>query len=179
MSFEDDVKDFLQKDQPKPEDIFSMVTIMPKRKMKVTVHLEDKDGDHVLIADLAENLTKFITDQIRLQESTAVNSPMFPMAGQLMTSIVPRFVGLNFAGLMFEASGFRHALLTFGLASMLFMQYIQQHELKIVTTSTELSDEEVQSYLNRSAEAEQRLKSALEEALGMELGNDEDPEDIL
>lgn len=175
--FEDEVKDFLKQDGDlKPEDVFSMVTIMPKRKIKVIAHLEDTEGEQILVADLAENLTKYINEQMQLQESTPVNSQLFPMAGQFMTSIVPRFVGLQVGSIMFEASGFRHALLTFGLASMLFMQYVQQHGLKIVTTTIDLSDEEVEAYLDRSREANRRLKEALEHAFGVE-GNEEDPED--
>ena len=176
MSLNDDYDDFMRKNEPKPEDCFSMQTYMPKRKIKIVAHLEDKEGQVVDVADLAEDLVKFIQEQMKTQESTPVNSQMFPMVGQFMTSIVPRFMGLNFAALMFEASSTRQTLLTFGLASMLFMQYVQQHELKIVTTTSDLSDQELEEYYQRSEAAEKRIQSAFRNALGVE--DNEDPEDI-
>lgn len=174
MSYEDEVQDFLKSQERKPEDIFSMVTIMPKRKIKVVAHLEDKDGEAVLVSDIAENLVEFINSEMKTIESTPVNSQMFPMAASFMVSIVPRFIGIPVAGLMFEANAFRHGVLTFGLASMLLMQYIQQHELKIVTTTTELSDEEVDAYVERGREADRKLKEAFENAMGID---NEEPED--
>lgn len=163
MSLEDDYKDFMEREEKlTPEDVFSMVTIMPKRKIKVTAHLEDKDGEIILVKDIADDLVKFINGEMQQTDSTAVNSQLFPMAGQFMTSIVPRFIGIPVAGVMFESGTMRHGILTFGLASMLLMQYIQQHELKIVTTVTDLSDDEIEDYIRRSRESEERLKRAIE-----------------
>lgn len=173
MSYKDELQDFLTKEEPKPEDIFSMVTIMPKKKIKVTAYLEDAEGDRILVSEIAESLVTFVNEQLKEQESTPVNSQLFPLCGQFMTSIVPRFVGLQIAGLMFEATAFRNALLTLSLSSTLFMQYIEQHKLKIVTEVTQLSDDEVNAYIARSEEFDRRLRSALEAAFG----DDDDSEE--
>jgi hypothetical protein len=173
MSYEDELQDFLTKEEPKPEDIFSMVTIMPKKKIKVTAYLEDEEGDRILVSDIAESLVNYVNDQLREQESTPVNSQLFPLCGQFMTSIVPRFVGLQISSLMFEATAFRQALLTLSLSSTLFMQYIEQHKLKIVTEVTQLSDDEVNAYIERSEEFDRRLRDALAAAFG----DDDDSEE--
>lgn len=166
MSFEDEFENFMQSDEPKPEDVFSMVTIMPKKKIKVTAYLEDKEGDRVLVSEIAESLTSFVNEQMRLDEATPINSQMFPLCGQFMMSIVPRFVGMHLAHLMFQAGGFRQALLTLSLSSTLFMQYIQQHELKVITETTELSDYEVENYLSKSREFDEKIHRALTDAFG-------------
>ena len=164
MSFEDEFQEFMKREDLKPEDIFSMVTIMPKKKIKVTAYLEDKDGERILISEIAEQLVKYLQDQMTTEEPTAINSQMFPLCGQFMMSIVPRFVGMDLAHLMFQAGGFRQALLTLSLSSTLFMQYIQQHELKVVTETTALSDDEVENYLSKSREFDERIKQALHQA---------------
>lgn len=156
----------------KPEEIFSMVTIMPKKKIKVTAYLEDEEGDKILISEIAENLVNFVNEQLGDEENTAVNSQLFPLCGQFMTSIVPRFMGFQLSSLMFEASGFRQALLTLTLSSTLFMQYIEQHKLKIVTEVTQLSDQEVEAYLSRSEEFDRRLRNAIETAFNGDSQND-------
>jgi hypothetical protein len=162
MSFEDELQDFLTSQDLKPEDVFSMVTIMPKKKIKVTAYLEDKDGDRILVSEIAENLVNFVNEQLRVEETTPVNYQLFPLCGQFMTSIVPRFIGLELANVMFEANTFRQALLTLSLSSVLFMQYIEQHELKIITEVVQLSDEEVTNYFERSQESDRRLRNLLQ-----------------
>lgn len=174
MSFEKEFQDFLSKDEPKPEDIFSMVTIMPKKKIKVTAYLEDKDGEKLLTSEVAENLVEYVVDQMHNDSNTPVNSQLFPLCGQFMTSIVPRFVGLDTASILFQASGFRDALLYLSLSSVLFMQYIEQHGLKIVTEVTTLSDEEVTAYVNRSQEADERMRRAFEYAFHDEENEDDE-----
>lgn len=166
MSLDDEFQDFLTKEEPKPEDVFSMVTILPKKKIKVVAYLEDTDGDRILLSEIAESLVDYVNEQFKAEENTPVNSQLFPLCGQFMTSIVPRFVGFRLAGLMFEAGGFRDALLTLSLSSTLLMQYIEQHNLKIVTEIVQLTDDEVQSYVQRSREFDDRLRQALNSAFG-------------
>lgn len=166
MSSENEFQDFMTKDEPKPEDIFSMVTILPKKKIKVTAYLEDKDGDRILIADIAENLVKYVNDQLTETETTPVNSQLFPLCGQFMTSLVPRFMGLRSASVLLQAQTFRHALLTLSLSSALFIQYIEQHELKIITEVAPISDDEIEHYLRISSEMDDRLQEALAAAFG-------------
>lgn len=173
MSFEDEFQDFLTKEEPKPEDVFSMVTIMPKKKIRVTAYLEDEEGDRILVSDIAESLVSFVNEQLMSEDSTPVNSQLFPLCAQFMTSLVPRFIGMQIAGLMFEATAFRQALLTLSLSSTLFMQYIEQHKLKIVTEVTELSDEEIAACISRSEEYDRRLREAFAIAFGDEDGTED------
>ncbi len=176
MSLEDDYADFLSKDEPAPEQVFNMTTIVPKRRIRVTAHLEDKDGEKVLISEIAENLVKYVNDNMKELDNNPVNAQMFPLCASFMTSIVPRFVGLKQAYILFEARSFREALLSLSLSSVLFMQYIEQHGLKIVTETTEISQEEVEEYLRRSDEADQRLQDTFKELID-KLGSSDEPED--
>jgi hypothetical protein len=150
--------DKLIKGDLKPEDVFSLVTVMPKKKIKVTAYLEDSDGDRILVADIAENLVKYITEQMQLQESTPVNSQMFPLCASFMLSIVPRFVGIEASMFLFGGAMFREAMLHLTLASTLFMQYIEQHGLKVVTETTNLTDAEVEKYHTNASDMDERFR---------------------
>jgi hypothetical protein len=151
----------LFQDEMKPEDVFSMVTILPKKKIKVTAYLEDQDGDRVLVSEVAENLVKYIDEHMEADAAMSpVNSQLFPLCGSFMTSLVPRFVGMQAAYVLFQASIFRRALLMLSLGSTLFMQFIDQHKLKIVTETTELSDYEIESYLSRSKDFDEKINDA-------------------
>lgn len=143
---------------PKPEDYFSMVTVMPKKKIKVVAYLEDEDGDRVTIADIAENLVEFITSHMTNEESTDINSQIMPLCGSFITSIIPRFVGFRPASFMFSASIFKDALLYLSMSSVLFIQYIEQNKLKIVTETFALSQEEIDIFLKKGAESEAKLQ---------------------
>jgi hypothetical protein len=161
MSYEDELKEFMEQEGLTPETAFSMVTLMPKRKLKITAYLEDEEGEKVSLADLAQDVVRYIEEHMTDSESTAINSQFFPLINQFMTSVVPRATDLRVAEFMFTAGAIRHALSYFGLAVALLMQYISQHNLKIVTEEEAVTDEEMEDYLERSRNAERALARAL------------------
>ena len=152
-------------EEVEPEEIFQMCTIMPRLKMKVTAHLEDPEGNVTTIKEVAKGLVEFIDNQMTTQEANPINSQLFPACGQFMTSLVPRFVGMNVAALLFQAPSFRDGMLFLSLGSVLLTQYIDQHKLKIVTSQEELTEEQVEEYLSRSVQAEQSIRNALSDLL--------------
>jgi hypothetical protein len=170
MSYEDELKDFMMEEGFKPEEAFSMVTLMPKRKIKVSAYLEDQEGERVLLGDIAEDLVRYIKEHMTADESSPINSQFFPLINQFMISIVPRVVGLQVTEFMFTASALRSAMSMFGLSVALLMQYIQQHNLKIVTEEEAITEEELEDFMERGQKAE----SALAKALGVNF----DEEDI-
>lgn len=169
MSFEKDFENYItEEDELAPEDVFQMVTIMPKRKIKMTAHLEDKDGQKITLATIATNLKNYIDGHMENVEDTPVNTQLFPLINQMMVSAIPRHVGLQLSSFLFAARGSRQAISVFGLQIALLMRYIQQHELKIVTEQVKISDKELEDYLSKEAEANSRLRNAI-------MGEDDDP----
>jgi hypothetical protein len=157
----------------KPEDVFQMITCMPNRGIKVTAHLEDESGDKVTIAEISESLVAYIGDQLNLDEHTAVNSEIFPLAATLATSVVPRFTGIPLAAIFFKYPAFRNALVTLSLSSILFWQYVQEHKLKIVTETLPLSPEDIERFQISTAQGEEEFKDRFEEFF-----DDDDAEEV-
>jgi len=157
----EELKDFLDGEELEPEDFFEMVTIMPKRKIKISAYLEDKDGERISLTTVSKNLNKYINKHMTNGENTPVNSQLFPLINQMMISSVPRSVGVAVSGFLFTAQSSRYALSMFGLNIALLMQYIHKHELKIVTEETPISEKQLEEYLAREEEAGIRLADAI------------------
>jgi len=155
-------EDYVNSDgELQPEDVFEMVTIIPKRKIKLSAYLEDKDGERIPVSRVAENLTKYVEKHMKDEENTPVNSQLFPMINSMMTSAVPRLMGMGPSMFLLMASTSRIALSYFGLTVALFMRYIQQHDLKIVTEETKISDKQIEKYYEQEAEADRRFREAM------------------
>ena len=144
-----------------PEEVFSMVTIFPKRGIKVVAHLEDKEGNKIYLKDIAQKLTTYINTQLESNENNPVNTQLFPLINQMMIQTVPRFIGLNASAMLFTSRSPRYALSTFGLQIALLIRYISQHELKIVTEEVSISKYEVEEYFRKEKEAEDKFLQAM------------------
>lgn len=160
----DELKAFMKNEGQgtSPEDIFKVVTVMPERKLKITCYLVDKDGDRVEIADIADDLVKYIHEKMSVQENNDVNTQVFPLIGQLMASYTPRAVGMKPAAFLLAAPSIRNALIDLGMASFLMLQYIKQMGLKIVTNEEEISDQEMALYFKNGEKAEDFLKKSFD-----------------
>lgn len=148
-----------------PEEIFEMATVLPSKGIKVVAHLEDEEGEIITIKEISKELASFINDQMTTEEMTPINSQLFPVCGQFMTSLVPRLVGIQTSMVLFAAGSFRQALLDLSLGSLLLMQYIEQHKLKIVTETIPLSQYEMDEYFRRSEEADEMIKKVFQNIL--------------
>lgn len=171
MSLEDDFQDFLAREEPRPEDVFTMVTFLPHMKKRITCHLEDESGEKILTSEVAESLVQYVDAQLKMKdEPNDINSKIFPLAAQFIVSIVPRFIGIQNASILITSSVFRDALTTLSVSSMLLMQYINQHNLKIITETTDVSEEEIAIWRERSADYDDRIERALYSAFHEEDG---------
>lgn len=173
MSMDDDLKEFLeeQNKQLKPEEYLKMVTIMKERKVKMIAYLEDPDGDRIELATVAEQLTTYINKHMEDKENNAINTQLYPLVNQMMASSVPRALGMEISVFLLTAETTRTGMSYFGLYIALLMRYITQHNLKIVTEETPLSDFEYHEYMNKQQENE---KLFMKNFMGVE-DDDDDP----
>jgi hypothetical protein len=161
MSYEDELREFMEQEGIS-NNPFKMVTFMPKRKVKITTYLEDSDGDRVELGDLAEDVLRFIEEQMLDEDGhNMVGNQLFPIINDFMSWVIPRTTNIVAAEFMMTAGAIRAAMSTYGMAVALLMQYVAQHNLKMVTEEEPLTQEEIDSYYERSEKAEQALYKAL------------------
>lgn len=160
MSYEDELREFMEQEGI-ANNPFKMVTFLPKRKVKITTYLEDEDGDRVELGDLAEDVLRFISEQMEDEDGNMVGNQLFPIINDFMSWVIPRTTNIVAAEFMMTAGAIRASLSTYGMAVALLMQYIAQHQLKMVTEEESLTQEEIDSYYERSTKAEKALYKAL------------------
>ena len=144
-----------------PEDIFKMVAVLPKKGVKVIAHLEDEEGEKITVNQICKALTEYVTTNLKDDEDNIINTQLFPLSSDLICNIVPRFAGVEVAAFLMSTTMFRQALITLCLSSILFNQYITQNKLKIVSTSIDISAEEIESFKQHSFEADRKIAEFL------------------
>ncbi len=165
-------EDMADMDNISPEDVFSLVTIIPGRKMRVKAHLIDKDGEKIELSEIAQDLVKYTAEKMKDEENNQVNTQVFPLMAQLMVSYIPRVVGLGGADLLFGAPIMRGSLINMAMAAFLMLQYIRQHNLKIVTEEEEITDLELEALRQRDQDGAAALDNALRQMIKGGQGGD-------
>ncbi len=168
---DDDLKDFLDQDfvdnrELSPEEIFKLVTVLPERLMRVKAHLVDKDRQRIETAEIAQDLVNYIHEQMKKPENNAVNTQIFPLMAQLMVSFVSRSVGIDVAAVFFMAPAMKIALIEMAMAAFLFMQYVRQHQLKIVTEEEEITSQDLSLIRSREVEGQRKLDEIFRQLIG-------------
>lgn len=163
-------EDQVDPDDLSPEDVFSMVMINRVKKTKITVQLEDKDGDTVALADIVEGLIGYVKDKIKDTDGNDFTEQIMPLMAQSVVSGLGRMLGIRATGFYLANEGTRHAIIYMMAVGFLLLKYVQQHELLIHTFEEEVSEEEIE-------ELDRRSKASSIVTMGSAMGMD--PKEIL
>jgi hypothetical protein len=142
-----------------PEDIFSMVLLNQKRKIKVTAELRDKDGNSVPLAEVITDLIQYINDKVGQDEDNNFNSQIYPLMAQAMASTLSRIVGIGPTGFYIAQNQTRTAFIYSMCVAFMLLKYVQQHGLTIHTTEEQVDEEEIES-INRKSRANEIITMA-------------------
>jgi len=152
IELDDDELAELYEDDPNrltPEDIFSMVLLNKKTKKKVSVQLEDKDGDEVELADMLEQLVGYIKDKLN-QDSNQLLDEIMPLMSQTLVSGMGRMMGMNATAFFIANPDTRMALIYMMMISFTMYKLVQVKGLKINTIEEEVTDEEIDEIERKS-----------------------------
>lgn len=149
MYDEDD--DSLFDDEPKEsikvEDFFNIVTIDKKRKKRITIRLEDVDGDEVPIKEAVENLTEYVIDKASNKdddENNHVINKLAPLVGHALVCGLPKVIGDRLTIMMLSMEHYRHSMSMMMLLSFVLIKWVQDKKLKIITMEEDISDEDLE-----------------------------------
>lgn len=133
-----------------PEDVFSMVMINKNRKVKVTVGLEDDDGDDIPLKDVITELLAYIKDQLNDKEKNQFAEQIMPLMSQAVVSGLGRMIGLRATAFHLSNEMTRAAFIQMMCVGLLLLKFVQQKELKICTFEEDVTDEEIEEIERRS-----------------------------
>ena len=138
------------------DDLFALIMIDKRRKIKVIVELQDSEGDVVSIPETLEQLTDYMKDQMEYDADAsaddigAIPKQILPLMGQSVGHILPALIGEAQALILLSSEVSRHALTSSMTLAFLMLKFIQQHDLKIFTTEESISDEEIEELIEAS-----------------------------
>lgn len=132
-----------------PEDIFKMVLLNKRTNMKVSVQLQDKDGEEVELADLLEQLVKYVKDKLDEDNNQLVDEIM-PLMSQMLVSGMGRLLGLNTTAFYVSNPNTRMALIYMMMIAFTMYKLVQVKGLKINTVEEEVSEEEIEEIERKS-----------------------------
>lgn len=137
-------------DHVEPEDLFSMVMINKKRKVKTTVELRDADGDTIELKDVIQQLLQYSRDKMEDKSGNQFNEQIMPLMAQSVVSGLGRMIGIRATAFHLSNELTRAAFVQMMAIGLLILKFIQKEELKIYTYEEPVTDEEIEDIHRKS-----------------------------
>jgi hypothetical protein len=137
-------------DDLSPEDVFRMVTVNRNKMAKVSVKLEDEDGDEVDLADTIADLIVFMEDKMKEKEGNQITDQIFPLISQSVASALGRMIGINTTAFYLSIETTKQALMGSMCIAFLLLKYVQKHNLKIFTVEEPIEQWEIDEMERKS-----------------------------
>lgn len=169
---EDDIQTMMEDnpDSLTPEDVFKMVLLNKRDCTRVSVELEDEDGDTIELADMMEELVSYIKDKLGDEEGNQIVDQVMPLMSQALVSGLGRLVGLQGTAFLIANPDTRMALIYMMMVSFVLYKTVQVKGLKVITQIEDVTQEEIDEIERKSRASSVASMSAM---AGM------DPKEIL
>jgi len=131
---------------PSVDELFRVVAMDRKRKVKFEVDLRDEDGEQLNINELVESLTEYVTDQMKSDKENVTQQQIFPLMAQAVVAGMTKLMGPYLSTLMLSQEGSRYGLVYMTIMGFYLLKFIQKHDIKIFSTESAVSDEELAMY---------------------------------
>jgi hypothetical protein len=128
------------------DELFQITMIDRVRKCKVEICLKDKDGDEVPVRETIEKLTEYVLDKVKDTEGNQCKQQIMPLMGQAMVGGLSKILGLQMTALMLSQDHTRYSLMHMMTVGFYLLQWLKKKEIKIHTTETPLSDDDLAMY---------------------------------
>ncbi len=133
-----------------PEDVFSLVMINKKRKVKTKIELRDEQGEIILLHEVVKDLLEYMRGKLESEEESQIADQIFPMMGQVLVSGLGRLIGIETTGFFLASDLARTSFMHMMCVSFLILKYVQEKKLTIYAVETPVSDDEVESVTRRN-----------------------------
>lgn len=150
---EDDIQSLMEEQDPDmmtPEDVFKMVLLNKRNKTRVSVSLEDKDGDPIELSDMMEELVNFLKDKMDDEEGNQVVEQIMPLMSQALVSGLGRLVGNQATAFLIANPDVRMALIYMMMISFILYKTVQVKGLKVITQIEPVTGEEIEEIERKS-----------------------------
>jgi hypothetical protein len=150
---EEEIQEMMEDMDPdamKVEDLFTMVLLNKRNRTKVSVSLEDGDGDTIKTEELIEELVNYLKDKFDDEEGNQIVDQILPLMSQTLISGLGRLVGIPQTAFLISNPSVRMSLLYMMVIAFTLYKTVQVKELKILTEVEDVSEEEIEEIERKS-----------------------------
>lgn len=134
------------------EEVFRLIAIDRKRKVKTSVELKDSEEDEIPIKEVVEELVQYINDKLADDEANICKTQILPLMVQAATIGLAKYLDKQSAAFLLADPVMRDSLIQMMGLSFYLLKWMQQKRIKIYTLEEQVTEEEIAS-LDRCSRA--------------------------
>ena len=142
------------------KDLLKLVLIDKNRGVSTSICLKDPDGDEVDISEIMGKLTDYVSDKMKDEGENSCKQQIMPLMAQGLVSGMTKYMGQGMAAVIISDEMMRHSLIHMMTTSFYLLKFIQQKNIKIYTTETPVTSEEIEMYERCSRASDFTMKYA-------------------
>lgn len=142
------------------DELFRIIMIDRKRKVKMAIQLRDKDGDEIPIRETIEKLTEYIGDKLKAEGGNICKQQIMPLMSQAVVGGMIKLMGQGPATFMLSNEHTRYGLINMMTVAFYLVKWIQGKNLKIHTIEESITQEDVDMYDRISTASDISVQSA-------------------
>ena len=143
------------------DELIDLVLIDTKHNKKLSIGLTDKDGGSIRVQEVVAAVSSYVSDKMKSEDENAFVSEIFPLMSQATVIGLSETFGAEGAATILASEEIRYALINMMLVGFTLLKFIQKHEIKIYSTKTDISEEEVQRYKRLSKASDALTRASL------------------
>jgi len=128
------------------DELFRIVMIDRKRKVRMSIQLRDEDGDEIPVRETIEKLTEFIGDKLKEEEGNVCKQQIMPLMSQAVVGGMIKLMGQGFATYMLSQQHIRVGLIHMMTVSFYLVKWLQAKNIKIHTTEEPVTQSDIDMY---------------------------------
>jgi hypothetical protein len=127
-----------------------MVLLNRRTNKRVWVKLEDSEGDEVDLADIIDELVKYMKDKLDDEEGNQLTEKILPLMTQAVVSGLGRITDIRYTSILLSDPNIRMTLIYMMIISFIFYKMVQVKGLKINTLEEDVDDDEIDEIERKS-----------------------------
>ena len=142
------------------EELLQLCLIDKKRKVRIHIQLEDKDGDVIEILDTIRALSNWVVKQLADKPAGACSRQVVPLMGQAIVGALSATLQPSGTALLLLNEDIRFSLIHIMSVGYYLFRFLDKKGIKIKTIEYPITDEEIEQ-ITKATEIDSKFARAL------------------
>ena len=144
-----------------PEDLFHLTQINKNTNKKISIEVQTKEGETVLLRDIVQELLDYISNKLTDKNGNQFADQIFPLITQAIVPGLLKIVGTKMTACILSHNLMRDSIVHMMCVAFLLPKFIQQKGLSLQTFEENVSEEEITNMERRSNAGSTAMLAAL------------------